>query len=90
MRAPTIQALAESGSLQPSLLKPAPAKAGDRDMGEITAPEYPGERLIVCRNRDLAVERARKREALLAATETDLTAIARRRRAQAQTAARHR
>ena len=69
LRAPTIQALAEGGPLQPSLFD-------DRDMGEITAPEYPGERLIVCRNRDLAAERARKREALLAATETDLALIA--------------
>ena len=43
-------------------------------MATITAPEFPGERLIVCRNADLAAERARKREDLLAATERDLTA----------------
>src|SRR6266481_5090090 len=48
----------------------------ERDMGEIYSPDYPGERLIVCRNRDLAAERARKREELLAATEKDLAAIA--------------
>jgi hypothetical protein len=69
LRAPAIQALAENGPLQPSLFD-------DRDMGEIQSPDYPGERLIVCRNRDLAAERARKREELLAATEKDLAAIA--------------
>ena len=45
-------------------------------MAGITAPEFPGERLIVCRNRALAGERARKREDLLAATERDLARIA--------------
>ncbi len=44
----------------------------ERDMAAITSPEFPGERLIVCRNPDLARERARKREDLLAATERDL------------------
>ena len=53
-----------------------PALFDERDMGEIYSPDYPGERLIVCRNRDLAAERARKREELLAATEKDLAAIA--------------
>ena len=48
----------------------------ERDLAEITAPDYPGERLIVCRNPDLARERARKREDLLAATERDLSRIA--------------
>jgi len=69
LRAPAIQALAENGPLQLSLFD-------DRDIGEIHSPDYPGERLIVCRNRDLAAERARKREELLAATEKDLAAIA--------------
>ncbi len=69
LRAPAIQALAENGPLQPSLFD-------DRDMGEICSPDYPGERLVVCRNRDLATERARKRAELLAATERDLAAIA--------------
>jgi len=68
LRAPAIQALAENGPLQPSLFD-------DRDMAEISSPDYPGERLIVCRNRDLASERARKRADLLAATEKDLAAI---------------
>ena len=60
----------------------------ERDMAAITAPEFPGERLIVCRNPVLAAERARKREELLAATERDLARIAARRRAQAPAAAR--
>src|SRR4249919_2367290 len=47
-----------------------------RDMAAITSPDYPGERLVVCRNPDLARERARKRQDLLAATEKDLAAIA--------------
>ena len=40
-------------------------------MAAITSPDYPGERLVVCRNPDLARERARKRQDLLAATEKD-------------------
>src|SRR6185437_9259850 len=52
-----------------------PGLFDQRDMASITSPDYPGERLIVCRNPDLAAERARKREELLAATETDLAAI---------------
>ena len=54
LRAPQIQALAEGGPLQLSLFD-------ERDLAEITAPDYPGERLIVCRNPDLAKERARTR-----------------------------
>jgi hypothetical protein len=69
LRAPQIQALAEGGPLQLSLFD-------ERDLAEITAPDYPGERLIVCRNPDLARERARKREDLLTATERDLSRIA--------------
>jgi hypothetical protein len=69
LRAPAIQALAaEGGPLQMSLFD-------ERDMAEISAPDYPGERLIVCRNRELAIERARKRRELLEATETDLARI---------------
>ena len=48
----------------------------ERDLAEITSPDYPGERLIVCRNPALAAERARKREELLAATERELARIA--------------
>ena len=69
LRAPAIKALRDAGALQMSLFD-------ERDMAAITSPDYPGERLIVCRNRDLARERARKREDLLAATEKDLAAIA--------------
>jgi transposase len=70
LRAPAIQALAQDdGPLQLSLFD-------ERNLAEITAPDmFPGERLIVCRNRDLAVERARKREELLVATERELTRL---------------
>jgi len=70
LRAPAIQALAaENGPLQLSLFD-------ERDLAEISAPElFPGERLIVCRNRELAAERARKREELLAATERALARV---------------
>ena len=70
LRAPAIKALAgENGPLQLSLFD-------ERDLAEISAPElFPGERLIVCRNRDLAAERARKREDLLAATERALARV---------------
>jgi Transposase DDE domain len=69
LRAPAIKALAaEGGPLQPSLFD-------DRDMAEITSPDYPAERLVVCKNPLLASERTRKRDELLAATEKDLTRI---------------
>ena len=69
LRAPALQGLVGGGYLQMSLFD-------DRDMASVTSPEFPGERLIVCRNPDLARERARKREDLLAATERDLAKIA--------------
>jgi len=69
LRAPQIQALLVSGSLQLSLFD-------QRDLAEITDPAYPGERLIACCNPLLKAERARKREELLAATERDLEQIA--------------
>ena len=69
LRAPAIRALVEAGALQMSLFDL-------RDMAAITSPDYPGERLIVCRDPDLARERTRKRQDLLAATEDDLAAIA--------------
>ena len=70
LRAPAIQALAQDdGPLQLSLFD-------ERDLAEISAPDmFPGERLIVCRNRDLAAERARKREELLVATERELARV---------------
>lgn len=77
LRSGAIQALAaEKGPLQLSLFD-------ERDLAEIEAPEqFPGERLIVCRNPLLATERARKREDLLAATERDLSRVAARIRAR--------
>lgn len=68
LRAPEIRALAQEGAIQLSLFD-------ERDLAEITSPEYPGERLIVCRNPLLAEERARKREELLRATEKELNKI---------------
>ena len=69
LRAPAIQALAaDDGPLQLSLFD-------DRDMAEISSPDFPGERLVVCRNPALATERARKREDLLAASEKDLAKV---------------
>ncbi len=63
LRAPAIKKLiADDGPLQLSLFD-------QQDLAEITSEDYPGERLICCRNPVLAAERARKREDLLAATE---------------------
>ena len=69
LRAPAIKILRDAGALQMSLFD-------ERDMAAITSPDFPGERLIVCRNRALAAERARRREELLAATERELARIA--------------
>jgi transposase len=68
LRAPAIRQLVEAGELQLSLFD-------DRDLAEIASPDYPGERLIVCRNPLLADERARKRRELLDATEQKLRDI---------------
>src|ERR1700736_6775320 len=65
LRAPAIRSLAEAGTIQLSLFD-------ERDLAEISSPDYPGERLVACRNPLLADERARKRRALLAATAQDL------------------
>src|SRR5215468_5530232 len=63
LRGPAIRKLmADDGPLQLSLFD-------EQDLAEISSPDYPGERLIACRNPVLAAERARKREDLLAATE---------------------
>ena len=70
LRGPAIRALVEQGSLQLSLFDTT-------HLAELTAPEYPGERLVACFNPLLADERRRKREALLAATEHAFQAIAR-------------
>src|SRR5450631_3556782 len=69
LRAPAIAALAaDDGPLQMSLFDQV-------NLAEITHPDYPGERLIACRNPALATERARKRLALLDATDTELAKI---------------
>ncbi|MFL5257780.1 MAG: IS1634 family transposase, partial [Rhodopila sp.] len=84
LRGPAIKDLLNSGALQLTLFDQRDmlafrsrllAKARNADMASITAPDYPGERLVVCRNPDLAAERSRKREELLAATEKDLARI---------------
>ena len=63
LRAPAIRKLiAEDGPLQLSLFD-------EQDLAEITSGDFPGERLVACRNPVLAADRARKREDLLAATE---------------------
>jgi transposase len=69
LRAPQIRALLDTGAFQLSLFD-------QRDLAEITAPEFPGERLVVCKNPLLAEERARKREDLLQATEAVLAKLA--------------
>lgn len=68
LRAPAIRGLAEAGTIQLSLFD-------QRGLAEISSPDYPGERLVACRNPLLADERARKRGELLDATEQDLLDI---------------
>jgi hypothetical protein len=69
LRAPALRKLmAEDGPLQMSLFD-------QQNLAEITSPDYPGERLIACRNPALAADRARTREELLAATEKLLAPI---------------
>jgi hypothetical protein len=69
LRAPAIAALAaDNGPLQMSLFD-------QTNLAEITHPDYPAERLVACRNPALATERARKRLALLEATDTELAKI---------------
>ena len=69
LKAPQIKRLVADGALQLSLFD-------QQNLAEITAEDYPSERLIVCRNPLVAVERTRKREELLAATERELAQIA--------------
>jgi len=69
LRAPAIRKLmADGGPLQMTLFD-------EQDLAEITSEDFPGERLVACRNPVLAAERARKREDLLAATEKLLAPI---------------
>jgi hypothetical protein len=69
LKAPQINKLVVDGALQLSLFD-------QHNLAEITAPDYPDERLVVCRNPLVAADRARKREDLLAATERGLQQIA--------------
>jgi hypothetical protein len=69
LRAPQVKALVRGGDLQLTLFD-------TQDLAEITSPDFPGERLVACKNPFLDAERARKRESLLAATEADLAKIA--------------
>jgi hypothetical protein len=68
LRAPAIKSLLREGALQRSLFD-------EVDLAEITSDDFPGERLIVCRNPFLAAERARKRQELLEATEREFEKI---------------
>lgn len=68
LKAPQVKRLARSGAFQPSLFD-------ELNLAEIASDEFPDERLVVCRNPLVAAERARKREALLEATEADLAPL---------------
>ena len=68
LRAPAIRPLVETGEIQLSFFD-------ERDLAEIQSPDYPGERLIVCKNPLMATRRAKKRQALLEATERELNKI---------------
>jgi transposase len=69
LKAPQIKKLVKDGALQLSLFD-------EQNLAEITAEDYPGERLVVCRNPLVAQDRSRKREELLSATERGLEQIA--------------
>jgi transposase len=64
----SIRSLVEQGQLQLDLFD-------ERNLVELTSPDYPGERLVACRNPQLAALRTHKRQELLAATEKNLQAI---------------
>ena len=68
LKSGAIRALLENKTLQPDLFD-------ERNLFEISHPDYPGERLVACRNPELAKLRAHKREALLQATEKNLSKI---------------
>ena len=68
LRAPTIRKLIKTGQVAQTMFD-------ERDLAEISSPDFPGERLIVCRNPVLADQRHRKRQELLAATAKDLEPI---------------
>jgi len=68
LRAPAIRQLVEAGKIQVSFFD-------EQDLAEIQSPDYPGERLIVCKNPLMATRRAKKRQALLEVTERELNKI---------------
>jgi transposase len=68
LKAPQVKALRAAGAIPLSLFD-------SRNMAEIEHEDYPGERLVLCRNPLLAIERARKREDLLRSTEKKLQVI---------------
>ncbi len=68
LKSASIRALLEQGHLQLDLFD-------ERNLLELSSPDYPGERLVACRNRELAKLRAHKREDLLASTERNLQKI---------------
>ena len=68
LKAPQVKKLVTQGALQLSLFD-------EHNLGEIASADYPGERLVVCRNPFVAAERARKRDDLLQATEAALAPI---------------
>jgi transposase len=68
LKSTTIRALVEQGQLQLGLFD-------ERNLVEIDSPEYPGERLVACRNPELAKLRTHKREDLLACTERNLEKV---------------
>ena len=68
LKSASIRALVEQGHLQLGLFD-------ERNLVELRSPDYPGERLVACRNPELAKLRAHKREELLAATEKNLQKI---------------
>ena len=71
LRAPQVKRLARTGAFQPSLFD-------EVNLAEVASDEFPGERLVVCRNPLVGAERARKRDALLDATAAGLEQIRRR------------
>jgi transposase len=71
LKAPQVKRLVDQGTLQLTLFD-------EQNLAEIDSDDYPGERLVVCRNPLVAQDRARKREDLLRATERELEAIAKR------------
>ena len=68
LKSASIRALVEQGQLQLGLFD-------ERNLLELASPQYPGERLVACRNPELAKLRAHKRQELLAATEANLAKI---------------